>query len=303
MSTQTIYTISITVLKEVRKAIIFHEENFNSTVGKYVIKAKDGIDELISFFEVSRRVSASSLKNHFEKIINALNKAVQKTKGNEYIVSVFHVITELYEHLKEKDIDAIEAIDLSIIERVNYSDSDSNYTDDSDENSEDDSDEDDSEDDDDDEDDSGDEGMSEDEDEKYPDEISQGHLTQINRYVSRLFKAKIFTKDIDIIIEGSEDVTVSDIFSKVKEDMLDFISKLSRYLNRGVGDIEELRELLEIILEDLEICYNVIDNKNEEQLYLVKDRVEWLFLLFDMNNKEISKELKIFDLKGISMSR
>jgi flagellin-specific chaperone FliS len=295
MSAQTDYTPVIVILTDVKRAIIFHEENFTSAVGELVIKAKDGIDELLSFFEVAKKVSDKSLDKHFNRIIEPLYEAMVKARHNKDIKSVYNVITELYDFLKEKDFDSIEDIDLSKIDFIDYSESEYSSDDEDDEDEEDEEKE-----------------CDEDDNEECEyccdcvcekPQISNGHLTQINLYISRLVKAKILTQDIDTSIGGSNDVTISDILEKVKEDILGCVSKLSRYLNRGVGNIDEARDILGEIVDDLEMCYDVVEDKNEEAIYIFKDRIEWLFLLFDMSNEEIEDELKIFNLKGIAMSR
>jgi hypothetical protein len=150
-----------------------------------------------------------------------------------------------------------------------------------------------------------DESDTSDSDEEMNEEISRDNLMELYHYITCLADAKIFDKEIDDIVKGSDDVTVSGILSEVQDSILQCVVILSRYFGGRIEDYSEVEDMLEDIVEDLELCHESVGKKHREQIYLLKEKFEWIYeTMFKMaDNDAVEERFDFFDLKGIKMRR
>jgi hypothetical protein len=241
----------------------------------------------------------------FDKLYKPLKKVSKDDVQVQLVMDcIFYIHTCIRSRRGEK---LLDEMDMSEIEFEVYSESESDEEmsdDESDTTSSDESDDEDSLNESSDSDDSTDDEDS-DSDEEMNEEITRENLNLLYHYITCLADAKIFDKEIDDIVKGSDDVTVSGILSEVQDNILDCVVILSRYFGGKIDDYEEVEEILEDIIEDLELCHKSVGKKHREQIYLLKEKFEWIYeTMFKMaDNDAVEERFEFFDLKGIKMRR
>lgn len=314
MSTQTVYVKAADALNQLLDARIFSEDY--STDEKTEIQLDDAYDALckIEFYLASTKddfICMDKIDSLFEKLYKPLKKASKNDVQVQLVMDcIFYIHTCILSRKGEK---LIDEMDMSEIEFDDYSESESDeeMSDDESDISSDESDEEDSlndssvDDTDDEESESDDEESDTSDSESDDEEISRDNLMELYHYITCLADAKIFDKEIDDIVKGSDDVTVSGILSEVQDSILDCIVILSRYFSGRNEDYSEVEEILEDIIEDLELCHKSVGKKHKEQIYLLKEKFEWIYeTMFKMvNNDAVEERFEFFDLKGIKMRR
>jgi hypothetical protein len=300
MSTQTVYVKAADALNQLLDARIFSEDY--STEEKTEIQLDDAYDALckIEFYLVSTKdefICMDKIDSLFDKLYKPLKKASKDDVQVQLVMDcIFYIHTCIRSRRGEK---LLDEMDMSEIEFEVYSESDEEMSDDeSDITSSDESD--DSTDDEESDSDSDSES-----DEEMNEEISREILNELYHYITCLAYAKIFDKEIDDIVKGSDDVTVSGILSEVQDNILDCVVILSRYFGGRIEDYSEVEEMLEDIIEDLELCHKSVGKKHREQIYLLKEKFEWIYeTMFKMtDNDAVEERFEFFDLKGIKMRR
>ncbi len=299
MSTQTVYVKAANALNQLLDARIFSDDY--SVDEKTEIQLDDAYDALckIEFYLVSTKVefiSMDKIDSLFDKVYKPLKKASKDDVQVQLVMDcIFYIHTCIRSRRGEK---LLDEMDMSEIEFEDYSESES---DSEEEMSDSESDSDDT---DDDTDSSDSESEVESDDEEMVEEISRKNLIELYQYIMSLVNAKIFDKEIDDIVKGSDDVTVSGILSEVKDNLLDCVSILSRYLGGKNSDYTEVEGLLLDIIEDLELCDKTVGDKYGDQIFSLQHRVHWIHkMMFKMDDKEVDDRLETFSLDGIKMRR
>ena len=293
----TIYVKAADALNQLLDARIFSEDY--SVDEKKEIQLDDAYDALckLEFYLQATKdefICIDKLDSLFDKLYKPLKKASKNDVQVQLVMDcIFYIHTCIRSKKGENLIDEIDTSEIEF-EAYSESESESESESDSEEDSDGESD--------------GDSDDSESEvesDEEMNEEISRENLTELYHYITCLTKARIFDKEINDIVKRSDDVTVSGILSDVKDDLLECIVILSKYLNHKIDDFSEVEEMLEDIIEDLELCHESVGKKHKEQIYLLKNKIEWIYeTMFKMaNNDAVEERIDYFDLSGIKMRR
>jgi hypothetical protein len=298
----TVYVKAAELLNQLLDARIFSEDY--STDEKTEIQLDDAYDALckLEFYLVSTKdefICMDKIDSLFDKLYKPLKKASKDDVQVQLVMDcIFYIHTCIRSRRGEKLIDEMDVSEIEFevsSESESESESDEEMSDDeSDDKRDDDTD--------------GEESVSESDsesDEEMYQEISRDNLKILYHYITCLSEAKIFDKEIDDIVEGSDDVTVSGILSEVQDDILQCVVILSRYFGGKTDDYSEVEEMLEDIIEDLELCHDSVGKKHREQIYLLKEKIEWIYeTMFKMaDNDAVEERFDFFDLKGIKMRR
>ena len=310
MSTQ--YVKAADALNQLLDARIFSEDY--STNGKIDLHLDDAYDALckLDFYLASTKdefICMDKIDSLFDKLYKHLKKASKDDVQVQLVMDcIFYIHTCIRSRRGEKLIDEMDVSEIEFeVDSESESESEKSESD-SASDLDDESDVEDSLHEDTDEDTDTDASDSESEvesDEEMNEEISRDNLMELYHYITCLADAKIFDKEIDDIVKGSDDVTVSGILSEVQDELLQCIVILSRYFNNKIADYEEVEEMLEDMIEDLELCHESVGKKHREQIYLLKETIEWIYeTMFKMaDNDAVEERFEFFDLKGIKMRR
>ena len=238
----------------------------------------------------------------FDKIYKPLKKASKNDVQVKTVMDcIFYIHTCIRSRRGEK---LLDEIDVSEIEFESYSESESEMSESDDESDSSSDDESDSSSDDETDDEESDSESEIESDEEMTIEISRENLTELYHYITCLTKAKIFDKEYNEIIKGSDDVTVSGILSEVQDDLLECVVILSKYLNNKIDDYIEVEDLLLDIIEDLELCDKTVGDRHDDQIFSLQHRIHWIHkMMFKMGDEDVEERLESFDLSGIKMRR
>ena len=290
MSSQLYSQVSKAIQKLFAAAVFNDGFTKSKSEQKEIGDANSVLCKIIFYLGNTKHISNSEV----DKLFSNFYKAFKKTRKYEQILELNDIVFYIQTCMNQGDIKALKDIHYDSIEFACDSDCESESEsesdmsdDDSDCESDDDSD------------------MSDDEGDEEEEKncLSDNSLTQVNRYINQLLKAKIFKEEFDYIVEGSDDVLVIDLLDEVRDMLNKAVGTLSKYLNGVTSDISYVKHLLSSSLDNLESCAESVGKKHADQVELLKDRVEWILLMLDMDDKEIEDEFACYDVKGLKMSR
>ena len=306
MSTQTVYVKAAYELNQLLNARIFSDDYcFDEKTDIQLDDAFDAICKIEFYLNSTKEefICMDKIDSLFDKIYKPLKKASKNDVQVKTVMDcIFYIHTCIRSRRGEK---LLDEIDVSEIEFESYSESESEMSESDDESDSSSDDESDSSSDDETDDEESDSESEIESDEEMTIEISRENLTELYHYITCLTKAKIFDKEYNEIIKGSDDVTVSGILSEVQDSILQCVVILSRYFGGRIDDYSEVEEIFEDIIEDLELCHESVGKKHREQIYLLKEKIEWIYeTMFKMaDNDAVEERFEFFDLKGIKMRR
>jgi len=281
MSSQLYSQVSKAIQKLFAAAVFNDGFTKSKSEQKEIGDANSVLCKIIFYLGNTKHISNSEV----DKLFSNFYKAFKKTRKYEQVLELNDVVFYIQTCMNQGDIKALKDIDYDGIEFACDSDCESSEseTDMSDDDSD----------------------MSDDEGDEEEEKncLSDNSLTQVNRYINQLLKAKIFKEEFDYIVEGSDDVLVIDLLDEVRDMLNKAVGTLSKYLNGATSDISYVKHLLSSALDNLESCAESVGKKHVDQVELLQDRVHWILLMLDMDDNEIEDEFACYDVKGLKMSR
>jgi len=298
MSSQLYAQVSKVIQKLFAAAVFNDGFTKSKSEQKEIDDANSVLCKIIFYLGNTKHICNSEV----DKLFSNFYKAFKKTRKYEQVLELNDIVFYIQTCMNQGDIKALKDIDYDGIEFACDSDCESDYSE-SECDSECESDMSDDDMSDDESDMSDDESDMSDDEEEEKNCLSDNSLTQVNRYINQLLKAKIFKEEFDYIVEGSDDVLVIDLLDEVRDMLNKAVGTLSKYLNGVTSDISYVKHLLSSALDDLEACAESVGKKHVDQVELLQDRVHWILLMLDMDDNEIEDEFACYDVKGLKMSR
>jgi hypothetical protein len=122
-------------------------------------------------------------------------------------------------------------------------------------------------------------------------ELNANFLEKVIELVTEISKAKLFTKKIDTIVKKCESRKMSDVLKDIKNNLKKSVTQFKKQND------DKAYEIIDNSLVDLEHCYKVVDDEDEEQMFLIKDCLHDILELFDCDDCE--QNIEDVSLKGI----
>ena len=290
-----VYTQAALLLNELSDSIIFTDDfTLDKKEKKALSKAFDIKEKLIKRLN-KPKVSYEKVYKKIIKLINYLSKVQDYEQVDRVIDGIsaikYFIDNNDYKGLKKFEFDGIElASEMITDDEEIYSDDIETEDEVEDDEEEVESDVEDEE--------EVDEDDEEDEDDEVDEEENRNNLTNIANIIGELYKAKIFTKEINNKMNNSSE-TVSEMLSEIQDDILYCFTSLTRYLNYRSDDYSDIFDVIENIIIDLDECYESANEKYKNQLFMIKYKIICILRMLEDPSQDVVYEE--FNLKDIKM--